>query len=208
MNDETQSKAIFGVKIAQLSASVTKTQKSLLANISTIAAAQEKTLQHEIKRKMVKYGKESNEVREIAARLSADNTVRLQLCAQAQRADVTTPERQADRFVLHGRVVDNDGLGICDLVVSGVDFRSQEALCHSSTDRNGYFKLELYSTAKESKSAGKNHSEGPAIEAQRNRFLLQVLNKGQCLLYCDDNTHSIMPGSVVYKEIIISDEEK
>lgn len=206
MKSDARSKKDFNAEIAQLSSSVMELQKSLLAQMGTLAATHERTLQREFEHKIKKYGKNSDEAKAIEAQIFAGKTFYVQLRAQAQRADVTIPEGRADRFILHGRLVDSNGLGVYGLIVSGVDCCTQKVLRRSSTDRKGHFKLEFHCVPKRAESAEGTSAESSSADEGCLQFTLQVMNKDQTVLYCDDSIYSIVPGSVIYKEIMITDD--
>jgi hypothetical protein len=208
MNDDTRSKEIFDENISLLPSSVMEIQKTIFARMDTLAVAQEHALQREFERKTKKFGKDSDEVKALESRIATEKLFHIQLHAQAQRADVTIPERRADRFILHGRLVDSEGLGISGLIVNGIDSCTKKILDHSSTDQNGYFKLAFYCVSERLENAEPIITDKTRVEEKGIEFTLEVMDKDQNILYRDDKTYTLIPGSLVYKEIMIKDESK
>lgn len=156
-----------------------------------MARAKERSLRRELATKTAKLGSESPQVRALEERLRLQQAFRAQIQAETQRSEVVPPERRADAFILHGRVVDRHRIGQPDLTVSAID-RDGQVETFACTDARGSFTLTV-----------------PADENRGGRqVFLQVSNRDRSILYRGTKGHSVVAGQVVYREIVLGEQEE
>src|ERR1041384_6684492 len=107
-----------------------------------IEAVKAANLVRERKRLVAVKGPDADEVKHLDARIAAHSAAQAVVRADAQRARTPPIVLTRDRTMIHGRVVDQDRLGIPKLIVVATDARSKPA-ARDMTDTNGYFRIEL-----------------------------------------------------------------
>jgi hypothetical protein len=149
-------------------------------------------LKREQARLTQKLGPTHARVTEIAERLTLNATMMRDLKLESARAQTKIPQVDPNTWVLHGFVRDKTLNGVPNLTVALFDRTGGrlDALGHGCTEANGYFTI----AARNMKNA--------AVPAY-----VRVLSKESSILYADKNALQPQPGSIDYREIILSGEE-
>jgi beta-lactam-binding protein with PASTA domain len=124
----------------------------------------------------------------IETALRAEQQVARAYRAGTQKAEIEVPKRDQTQFVLHGRVLDEQGAPAGQLTVSaiGAEGGVRRFTC---TDAKGYFRMDL-------------PAQGDDTAAQP--VFLQVSDADQAVLYRGDEAVTPVPGGVAYREIRLS----
>jgi len=191
----------FDEKFGQLPELVSRLQRAILGHMDDNISAQKDSFEDELERKHRKYGDKSPDVKNIELRLNAHESMRSGIKAEMQRNKIKTPKPKPDCFIIHGRIVDRKGLGLSDLTINAIDIKSRYSVQEDSTDKHGYFKLEILSKA-EGKKSWTCLEEGD--EEYTTQIVLQVSDSQNTELYRDDDAHRVTVESVVYVEIILT----
>lgn len=186
LNDEEFARLVLGVPAVG-----DRVRLVALDQTGMLARAKERSLRRELAIKTARFGQDSAPVQALAERLRLQQGLRTQIDAEVQRAEIVAPERRSEVFVLHGRVVDQHHLGQTGLTVSAVDRRSHPET-FTCTAARGYFKLEIPTRA----------------TAEERALFLQVSDKNQAILFRGEEAHSVTPGGVVYREIVLGEQRE
>ena len=174
-----------------------------------LSAAKTRSSYREALRKAVKYGEASAQVKEEQNRLNAQQALQTEIRVNIQLAEIEVPETREDCFVLHGRVVDRSRLGIPELTVALID-AAKRPWMYTCTDRRGEFRLDLPVEAEKRAAPAESQMAVTPEHAQvrmEQEFFLQVSNQEKAVLYQGTEVHKIEPGHVVFREIMLSEDD-
>ncbi len=184
------------------------TLRSSLQLISDEHQEQDDSLRLEQQRLSLKYGQDSRQAKDAAARFEAHQQMRLGIKVHLERSQVQTPPRSTDNFIVYGRVIqDTDGEGVGGLIVAVIDSRSQP-VAQDKTDARGNFQLIMAATATlklkdQAQGVIKNEVAAPPTEASV-QLRLQVSDASKKRVYEDTEPFSPSQGRLSYREIILS----
>ena len=125
-------------------ASLDEQRANGLLRMKDFQATQTTMLEKEQLRLEKKYSADHPRVRKIAERLSYSQGLRPELYREIEKSKIVIPEIDANTWMVHGRVMNADGVAISGLAVSLYDDEEQwvSQLGHSCTDGLGYFVLQ------------------------------------------------------------------
>jgi hypothetical protein len=106
---------------------------------------QNAALQLEQRRLDAKYGPTSVQVKQGSLALETHNQFRAGLEVFSERLSVPTPEPSEDRFVVYGRILNDEGAGRAGLSVS-VESRDAKVVAKTTTNEKGVFELSIPTT--------------------------------------------------------------
>lgn len=179
----------FVEQLRDIPAAGDRVRLTALNQAATIFTAKERRLRRERAIKAARLGRDAPEVQDLQARVDQQHRERILVQAESQRCAVPVPERQSNRFILHGRVVDSEGLGQSGLTVAAVN-RQGQAATFDCTNNQGYFKLDI---------DARTDKQGPE------EVFLQISDQQQRRLYRSDESWARTPGQLVYREIVLGE---
>lgn len=167
-----------------------------LVRISDFQATQTKMLEREQARLEKKYTADHPRVRKIAERLSFNQGLRQELDREIEKSKIVVPEIDVNTWMVHGRVMDADGVAVSGLAVSLYDDVEQvvSQFRHSCTDELGHFVLQ-YKVAENDRSP---------ISASQKLFLT-VTDANHNRLYQATDPLYVRFGTIDYRLIVIKE---
>lgn len=166
-----------------------------LERLHVVRQTKATSLRREQARLALKYGAEHPRVQTLAARATHNQALLHDLVTETVRARTAIPSATDTGWVLHGFVRDADGNGLAKLTVALYDTAEPphwlDALGYACTCERGYFKLVVGELG---------NNAGAAVH-------LHVLNDQGATLHRAHEVLTLDPGDVVYREIIIGDEQ-
>jgi hypothetical protein len=162
---------------------------AVLDRLHLVRVARAGNLNSEHARLSEKLGADDPRVRELAVRQADNDDFILALRVESERARVEVPEVQADTWILHGFVFDQQLRGISGVTVALYDPSGEfvRQLGFVSTSTNGHFLL---------KSHNLEHVVSPVF--------IHVLTAQGAHLHTDDVPLTPEAESVVYHEVIVT----
>lgn len=182
----------FVKQLGDVPAVADRVRLTVLEQTKAIATTKERRLGRELAIKTAQRGEDDAQVKALKKRLEIRSIEGHQLQAQIERNEIPMPERQPDRFILHGRIVNAEDRGQPGLTVSAIEDHG-EVVTFDCTDKRGYFKLEI-----------KARDE----QLEQRNVSLQVSNKQQAILYRGEEKHSVIPNRITYREISVGENGK
>jgi hypothetical protein len=195
------SEAAFADELRAIAGTGDRVRLVALDRARVLAKADENRLQREIARQTARSGKDSSEVKALGEKLRAQQALLPQFEAEMQRAEIVSPKRQSDRYILHGRVVDRNRLGHKGLTVSAVN-RQGHPITFTCTDGHGHFTLAI-PTGQGDQGPTDSTAQPPQPEVS-----LQVSDAGRAILYRGVVVFTPMAGQVAYCEIVLGDQRE
>lgn len=170
-----------------------------LLRMRNIQDTQTKMLEKEQVRLEKKYSVDHPRVRKIVERLNYNQGLRQELDREIEKSKIVIPEFDPNTWIVHGRVLNADGVAISGLTVSLYDDEEQRISQsgHSSTDEHGYFVLQ-YKIAEDKKSP---------IQDNRKLFLTVTDSKHNKLFQATEPLF-IRIGHIDYRLIVIKEPTK
>ena len=170
-----------------------------LLRMKDFQATQTKMLEKEQARLEKKYSADHPKVRTIAERLLYNQGLRPELDREIEKSNIVIPEIDADTWMVHGRVMDTDGLAIGNVSVFLYDEKEQwvAQLGHSCTNELGHFVLQY-------KSAEKDRS--PLSTSQKLFLIVKEANQNR--LYQATDPLFMRLGTIDYRVIVIKDQTR
>jgi hypothetical protein len=166
-----------------------------LGEAAGVRAAMQSLLQHEARRIESKLGPEHPRTQQLKARLQSNLQLVLTLEVERQLMRVDVPEVAGEGALVHGRVADEDGLGIEGLMVRLVD-RSGEAAREAiepATDASGYFAFVL-----------DPETVDGLIKQHPDSIFLAVLTRRQRLVYRQPRPLALARGARLFVEVRVN----
>ena len=160
-----------------------------LENLQLLRTARAEGLRSEQQRLSSKLGAEHPRVAELAS-VRADNQRFINgLVVENERARVEVPQADAQTWVLHGFVRDQQSRGVANVTVALYDASGNwiQQLGYAGTSANGYFRLAAHNLA-----------------GLKPPFFVHVLSSQAAHLHVDNVALTPESGRVVYHEIVIS----
>ena len=186
-----------------------------LERMSLLEAAKQRSLTRRAARIRAKHGEKSAAFTVAAARAEARTAMITELRAESERVQVIEPECGPESCVVHGRVVDESGIGVEGLTVKAVNDRGL-VLRERQTNKLGYFKFELHMGEQHTASPflGQSRRMEARVRSQANKneqqaeetveaISLEVSGKGKGQMYRDTGAQFLTPGESLYREIVV-----
>jgi len=172
-------------------------RKDGLEKTREIQSIKNRQLKLEKERLIKKYGEDHPRVKKISSRLEYNKEMFKALDAEIENTKIETPDFTPNSWMVHGKVIYENGNGIQNLTVSLFDGNDNwiRELGYSCTDDRGYFSI-IYSP-EESKNRLSDDKE----------LFLVVKDKENKVLHKEEEPLSVMIGQVDYREIIISEKK-
>jgi Uncharacterized protein conserved in bacteria (DUF2188) len=169
-----------------------------LDDVERMQTAAEASLRREVARRTARYGPGSAAVLEAQARIRAVALLRSEIRAEMARIDLPGGRPAPGAAVLHGRMTDPALEAVAAVNVAALDDEGA-TLASDTTDRRGYFRLEVRPAA----------PDGPAEEAPRTvRVVLAVSDAGGAVLHRDAQATIVPVGAMVYRDVLIAAPEE
>ncbi len=167
-----------------------------LLRMSDFQVTQTKMLEKEQVRLEKKYSADHPKVRKIAERLIYNQGLRPELDREIEKSKIAIPEIDANTWMVHGRVMDAEGVAISGLAVSLYDDVEQlvSQVGHSCTDELGFFALQ-YKSAEDDRSS----------LADNQKLFLTVTDANHNRLYQATEPLYVRIGFIDYRLIVIKD---
>ena len=168
---------------------VDRMRATALDNLQLLRTARAEGLRSEHERLSIKLGADHPRVAELAS-LRADNEQFINgLAVENERARVEVPQTDAQAWVLHGFVRDQQLRGVANVTVALYDASGNwiQQLGYAGTSANGYFRLEARNLA-----------------GLKPPLFVHVLSNQASHLHTDNVPLTPEVGAVVYHEVVIS----
>ena len=142
-----------------------------------------------------KYGADHPRVQKITNRLAYNEGAAQELDVEIERSEISAPEFDLNTWLVHGRVIDDDGNALEGLTVSISDENNNwvRQLGHACTDKRGYYALRY--TVEE--------GQAPAFGENDNLYLT-VTDPTYKLLHRETEPLHVSIGHMDYRQIVIS----
>src|SRR5215813_3771590 len=141
--------------VKQFSGALESRDATRLTNLRlamSLSTAEKTAMQTEHARLVKKYGENSRQAVEAAARITVIETENASLAAQVIRAGIPIPATAADEFVVYGRVLDTKGTSVTDARLTAVD-GSGASLAKASVGSQGVYELRVPLKPRKNKKA-------------------------------------------------------
>jgi hypothetical protein len=143
-----------------------------------------------------KYGADHPRVKKIAARIDYNQGAFQEVDGEIQRSEIIVPELDINTWMVHGRVLDQQGTGISGLTLALYDASGQveRQLGFACTDDRGYYAIRF------------QVEEGtPSPIDEATGYYLTVTDSGGKILHRETEPSHVVIGEVDYRLIILSD---
>jgi hypothetical protein len=193
--------------LEQSPAIVDQVVRSAMNTISDEHQLRADGLQLERQRLSAKYGPDSPQAKDAAARVGLHDQMKVGIKVQTERLNLRTPEPTSDSFIVYGRVLNSEGDGLEGLVVAAVDQKGQ-AIGRSDTDDQGVFELAIRDAgvAPQGSSGAIEATATSAAPDSQTELLLQVSDRRNRTLYRDQESFQLAAGRLSYREIVLSQQ--
>ena len=143
-----------------------------------------------------KYGVDHPRVKKIAARIDYNLGAFKELDGEIERSEITVPEFDVNTWMVHGRVLDQQGAGINGVTLALYDANGQveSKLGFACTDDRGYYAIRYQ--VEEGK---------PSPFDEETNYYLMVTDSSNKLMHKEIEPLNIVIGQVDYRLIILSD---
>ena len=185
----------------------------VLERLSVLEGAKSRSLVRTAARTRALLGEDAGSYTVATACLGARRALVARFLAESQRMRIVRPECNETICVVHGRVVDDTGLGHSGFSVIARDHRDM-IVGRGPTNDGGYFKLEVGLGESAAPPGGPGSGRGRRVgrgEGVRRRtegigsgvghFYIEVLDSGGQTLFRDRRATKVGRGQVVYREI-------
>lgn len=162
---------------------------TVLDRMQLVRVARAASLTSEHARLSAKLGEDHPRVAELANRQAENDELIRALRVESERARVEVPEADAETWILHGFVFDDQMRGISGVTVALYDQSGEfvRALGFTSTSTNGSFRLDARN-----------------FQSVESPVFIHVLNAQGAHLHTDDVPLTPELGKVVYQEVIVT----
>ena len=169
-----------------------------LTQLARVRSAKQTLLQREQQRLSKKLGAAHPRVRALERKREANTAMLREVNLDLARAATPSIELDDDAWVLHGRVMDRQRLGLPGLTITLVDPKGNwvRELGYACTDQRGYFRL----TVDDLKPA----SEKPPANRETT-VQLRVSDRANTILHTDKPPLTPRAGRIDYREITLGE---
>ena len=165
---------------------------------------QDAALQLEQRRLDAKYGPTSVQVREGILNLAMHNQFQAGIQVLSERLNVPTPEPSENRFVVYGRILNDEGCGRAGLSVS-VESQDAKVVAKATTNEKGVFELSIPTTGGSQRGAAAKGTKKRAAADEPLSLRLQISDRQKKILYRDKEVFQPTSGSLSFQEIVVSE---
>jgi len=169
-----------------------------LEKMKALQATRNDSLEREKIRLLKKYGDFHPRVKKISDRLSYDQGLKIELANEIEKAKIKMPDFDINTWMVHGRVLNQEGTGLHGLTVSLYDENGNwiEVLGYACTDSRGYYAVR-YKVDPEKKS------EYP----ERDKLFLTITDSKFNVLHRDIRPLFVKIGRIDYRLIVLESKE-
>jgi hypothetical protein len=178
-----------------------------LQHVDQVQEVAEAGLRREVARRVARYGTDAAAVLEGGARLRAAVLHRSELWAEMARIDIPGGRAEPDTAVVYGRVVNYALEAVPAVNVVALD-EGGATLATDTTDRKGYFRLEVRPGTVGDPSARAAAEEAAEEAPPAPRVVLMVSDAGGVVLYRDRAASTIPVGAVIYRDVLVAGAEE
>ena len=166
-----------------------------LEKLKVLQDVKNNSLEKERIRLINKYGEDHPRVKKIDSELAYAIPFNESIDIEIDRSKIKMPAFDLDTWIVHGRILDENIVGIKGLTVSLFNESGNwnKQTKYASTDEKGYFAITY--TEKE---------EGKVKALKSQKLFLTITDKDRRILHRESEPLYIMPGLIDYREIIIT----
>lgn len=171
-----------------------------LEKLEKVRRSKERGLERERQRLSARRTGDPRRMAALESRLELNRTLCGQLKLEVERAKTEPPQREADAWIIHGRVYTHDLQPAPKLSVSIHDSKGKriESIPPATTGADGYYKL-TFRPRKGNK--GKKELEAPGAGWGNGARYIRIFNDSRECIHRDDRPLRLIRERVVYKEI-------
>ena len=153
----------------------------------------------EKKRLTKKYGADHPRVKKVADRLAYNRAAAKELDREIERASIKMPDFDINTWMVHGRVLDKEGLGLSGLTLSICDEKGKwiEPLGYACTDERGYFAIQY-----------RVESEKGLKIPEDQKLILTVTDANAKVLHKETEPLFVKVGQIDFRLIVLDDKEE
>lgn len=169
-----------------------------LAKLNAQQNFRQRAMVAERKRLIKKYGAKHPRVQKVAAKLKFNDRFISDIRIEKDKANIVPPTTGKDTWLLHGRVLDQDNIGIKGLTVSLFNRKNKwvRELGFACTDELGYFAI-IY----------RQESEKTNIPGSQ-ELILTVTDEENRILHQEKDQLMVSIGKIDYREIVLSKSDQ
>jgi hypothetical protein len=168
-----------------------------LERLKSLQDIKSRALEKEQLRLSKKEGAGHPRVRKVASRLAYNQDMLRELDVEIESAGIKTPTFDGRTWMVHGRVLDENGVAVQGLTVSLFDEDGNwiRQMGHACTDERGHFAIVC---------PAKKRERAEVLESER--LLLTVTDKESRILHQDSEPLYLRIGRIDYREILLAEK--